>query len=335
MILVALSLLFLQFGESQLTLKRHYTYSKSHNSLNKKLRKKNKNHELLIAIMTGNKRRLSKKRKMALKTLGLYHLLSPSALHFNSTSKLIPWKQIKRIIASLMAAFLFLFSYIPTLFRASLIKVKMIHHPYFNLLLILLLESALTGNFTLSQSLSFCFLCLCYHFRGLKLALAFLFTNIILSDLFAQDLSTLSFLANLMIVPLFTFLFPLLALYYFTQLSLLKFPYFIFQKILTFFCHKSLTFPLITVDWFMGLGLLTSLLFKKPQIAIVFLIFFSAPLNNSKLRYQPVIGKIKLPFKEEFIEKTSYQEQKIISWWSGGTRCEHQLIQGFWAIKCK
>ncbi|MFZ4714011.1 MAG: ComEC/Rec2 family competence protein [Bacteriovoracaceae bacterium] len=263
---------------------------------------------LALSYVFGINKDLNKEEKDLHQKLNLKHLFSPSGLHLSSVLVWIlwmrkkGWKKAKLVLWSIIMALclssLELTGYFPlkrTLwFQFLVLSLDFLAPKYFNkpssfaLFLATMAIDFLFGSYdeaSLSFTYSFLFWGIILTQNNFIKRLFFLSLGQLLVAYFAHYLvNPLSFLANAILGPIFTMLFPFIFFSLFTPWifiaeNTLRF----FQTIMEFTANKIDFFPQISVKEFYLYFLMTLLIymtFKVPKKTFVVLLLVSIPLKE-------------------------------------------------------
>lgn len=255
---------------------------------------------LLRAYVSGNKRLISRREKRAHRQLGLLHLFTPSGLHLSALmSALSPlklfsfqlYRHSKRLLLLALFALINLFN-LPyfSLGRMSLLGLtksfSSSEKALFFGLIISFTYDLLWGSFQYSPvsfflSLIFCSVIIKNVMERTFIHIPFqlFIIQLFVSSLFDQKVSLLALGANYLLVPLFTFIFPLSLLE--TSLSSSNYIFSAYQHVLGFFKEALPYFPLLKISIEGALFLSIIVIFKQAKwLPLIILI----PLNPSPKR---------------------------------------------------
>lgn len=301
----------------------------------------------LFSLFAGEKRGLSKKDKEAFSEFGLFHLLTPSGLHYSSLLKipkfifpfyiLIPINLILFIVLKLTDSFnaisrVALFSFLKSF---PLLTTKMT----FTLAFIIDLLTIHFFKGGLSYLLSFFFWGTILFFKGSKLKLIYLlFINQYIFSLLSNTLfNPFSLIINPLMTALFNFYYPGLIVsslisFLIPITPVLKIYINVFFEIVLFFeniFHYFHFYPTTLILVF----LLFLLFYKNKKLIFILLLLNSEALTpNFKVIFQG--RNYVFEIKKSEIKKFKYNDMGL-KIYGKNKACQYKLAGSFWNAYCK
>ncbi|MFW5887685.1 MAG: hypothetical protein ACOCUH_02695 [Bacteriovoracia bacterium] len=334
-----------------LSLKHFYKY-KSKPQWQKKVEKhylktmgKDSNNKVVLYYLLGSRLRISKEIKEDHKICGIYHLFTPSALHFSALlilfklllslkivrrKKTVIWKWILGLIAFCL---MFIAPHLHSLKRAAIFKFfnSYKYLPANAVLYISFAIDLLIGNFQqspFSYLYSFLFWFVLLNTPKLHyLPLSLWFGNYILGYFAASKVYWGAIFTNFFLTPLFTLVYPLMFILFWLGHFIWNKFFFMVQWWFDIFIYlvKSMsqaneflgyTYADVMGVFLIGLFISVTFIKMKQIIALIWISSLSLPLGNLKER--------ELSFPSKYFSQASASVQ-----------CNYQLIDFFYQLKCK
>lgn len=308
----------------------------------------------LFSLLVGEKRGLSTDERKAFSHLGLFHLLTPSGLHYSSLLKLPKLFLANKIFVIINILIFFILKYFESFSAITRVvlyhslksilpnlKVKKSHTAF----IIAFIIDLLTSSFN-SSGLSFLFSFLfwgtiMFYSERKVLCLWLLFlSQMFVSSLMIQEINPIALFLNPLISSLFIlFYLPTLFLSF---LSLISFNFSLHSILIDFFfkiviyLDQTFSFLITRPSLALFLVLLFATIFKKKSHLILIILFF-LPFNHKIEITKPSISKsIKsttfIP-RPSSIKLKKYNESGFRIY-SSKVNCRFKLIDYYWDVRC-
>lgn len=261
------------------------------NSSKIKLQTQGESNKFVVAVITGNKRILSKELKTQFKDLGIYHLLTPSGLHLHIITHSLFYiylsKKLKSAILIGCLSFLYYLGGFLSLKRMAIFQLINLAFPkaeknvrYYALIIISLISGSFEmGN--LSFYYSFLFLgVFIFSKNSSEIIIGLWISQIILSSINGSSLYVLSIFSNLFLTGIFTLIYPFLIFGYicnigFIQNSLTSMYMWLIENF-----HLLITF---TPKFYFSISMtiiILLILCNKKKLSLLLIFIYSFNLNN-------------------------------------------------------
>ena len=298
--------------------------------------------KLWESILTGRSAPLSKWMREKYSSLGLNHVFTPSGFHLSAIlfpfMKIFKQQQHQLFIFLIIGIGLMFVSGMSALKRMVLIKSAQKITSLKTGFVIALLLDILFGSFQsniLSFTYSFLFLGIIYSgMEGLKLLIAFFFSQTLIAYFQDNDVSLLIILFSPILNFSFGLIMPLLFLLaaplWDWQLGCGIFLLKIVQALVDFSAYCISFMPTLEIN-IVTLVLIVFLIYRKWKSAIAIMLCFSTSLNLSRTKI-PHWGKYE--FSPQGIHVlTKYNERNVFVKFTDGS-CRMMLVRGMWFENC-
>lgn len=296
------------------------------------------------AMVTGDDSSLKRDTKKTYYQLGLAHLFTPSGAHLATMSPFVRFFGLRNQIYLPLAL---LGIFIPSLLALSRVAwLKGLSDKKLTplkFIAILVLEGVFFSwrSSPASWTCSWMFLGITYFAPRYTLALWYLQAQLLLSWIFHQQFSLLSFPAMLTLGLMFIAIFPFILVCSFL-------PWSIFHQFILLtleLIHDSvITFSLVhtyvpPIDVHVGHLVFTFALVILPGrhkiLSAVLLLLMSSPLGPWERERTSLSKWETTPIKEAHLLIAISARSQITTKWSDGTSCRHKLVLGSWEESCR